>query len=368
MTYDNGVNSQHVEGDGTSALDTSKYNPRKMTSDERTSVIKAGAQFTRKSDEPWLLISGRFDSGGEHSTEDYVKNSLYAAFGYPAERDPYLTINVVLDSPGGSLDSAYTTALYLSAYAGKIDLYVPDRAKSASTLLALAANTVYLSPFGQLGPLDTQIPDPRNPTVSVSALDCYQSVDYVRTFGAMTIQTVFNALLHETNRRLLAIDLLQKACSFAENAVSPMLSQVTALDFGGWGRSLRIGEHYGRKLLEARGVPPEEAEHIANTLVFKYTHHFFPIDLREATDIGLDNVEPMEKEVYDGTLEIVRLCNNKDFVGFISPEESDKEKRGSLARRNRDGLRSARDETFSDRYELSDRYEHAQAEVHVGEY
>lgn len=358
MTDIDSATTQLLESDGLTALDTSQYNRKEMTQDERDAVVKAGVKFTRKMDEPWLLISGRFDSRGTHSTEDYVKNSLCAVFGYPKEPDPNLTINVVLDSPGGSLDSAYTTALYLSAYTETIELYVPDRAKSASTLLALAANKVHLSPFGQLGPLDTQIPDPRNPAVQVSALDCYQSVDYVRSFGAVTIKTVFDSLLHQTNRRgLLAMDLLQKACSFAESATSPMLAQVTTLDFGGWGRSLRIGEHYGRKLLEARGMAAEEAEDIARRLVFGYTHHYFPIDLREATSLGLGNVVPMDKETYDGTLEVVRLCDTKDFVGFISPKESQEEKRGSLARRNHGGFRFARDETFSDRYE------HAQAEV-----
>ena len=92
-------------------------------------------------------------------------------------------MKVLLNSRGGSLDSAYASALYLSAYAKHVEVYVPLIAMSASTLVAISANTIYMSAFGNLGPLDSQIRDPHNPTRWLSVLDCYQSFDYLRDFG-----------------------------------------------------------------------------------------------------------------------------------------------------------------------------------------
>lgn len=310
-----------------SASDNStQFDSRKMTPSERQAVITLGNEFAQRvGDGVWLLISGRFTSGnGEKSTESRVKEMLRYAFGYPEPGGSDLTLNVLLNSPGGSLDSAYTTVLYLSEYAKDLKVYVPDRAKSASTLLAVGADEVYLSAFGELGPLDTQIPDPRNPANTVSALDCYQSVDYVSAFGFKTITAVLPQLVNATERRISVNELLTTASTFALGAVTPSLRSVTALDFGGWGRSLRIGEHYARKLLQAKAKDGDQAraDRIAYQLVFGYTHHLFPIDYHEAERIGL-NVRKMDKDLYDEAIKVVEACHRKDFVGFLSKEQCD---------------------------------------------
>ena len=294
-----------------------------ITPDELKTVLDLGKTFARRMSGAWLLISGRFVSGiGEYSTEYVVRELLRDAFGYPKPGDSPQPINVLLSSPGGHLDSAYSTVLYLSAYTGELNVYVPGRAKSASTLLALGANNLYLSAFGELGPLDTQIPDPRNPAANnVSALDCYQSVDYVRDFGFKTITSVLPRLVESTERRIPVNDLLAVASSYAIGAIKPLLRTITTLDFGGWGRSLRIGERYARNLLRAKEKYSDRGRiDIAHQLVYGYTHHLFPIDINEATRIGLD-VTLMVEKTYDEAVDVVNACHGKDFVGFISEKE-----------------------------------------------
>ncbi len=293
-----------------------------MTPAERAQLRQVGGEFARDRG-TWLLINGRFSSGGEKSTDNLVKERLRQAFGYPAANRPARTLNVLLNSPGGSLDAAYAAALYLAAYAKDLRVHVPSRAKSASTLLAIGADKVYLSAFGELGPLDTQIPDPRNPANTVSALDCYQSVDYVRDFGFNTITSVLPQLVESTERRIPVSDLLAAASTFAIGAIQPVLSTITALDFGGWGRSLRIGEKYASKLLRAKTKDGDyaRADRIAYQLVYGYTHHPFPIDFHEAKRIGLD-VEPMDGATYDKAVEVLDACRHKSCVSFLSEEEA----------------------------------------------
>ena len=116
-----------------------------------------------------------------------------------------------------------------------------------------------MSPFGELGPLDTQIRDPRNPTDYISALDCYQSVDYVREFGFSTLSQALKQLAAVTQGKLLLTDSLDAAAQFAIGSITPMLSQTRSLDFGAWGRSLKMGERYAQILI-SRAAEAEQGK------------------------------------------------------------------------------------------------------------
>ena len=296
-----------------------------MTKDDARKVVDLGKEFTEFAasvgvEGPWMLISGKFL---EHDPlEDMVLRSCMRVFNYPnPEQYANRTINLLLDSPGGSLDGAFRTVLYLHRYAKYLDVYVPDRAKSASTLIALSARTIYMSPFGELGPLDTQIHDPRDPGTDISALDCYQSVDYVREFGFGTMEKALSLLSDKTRGQIALSDLLETASDFAIGAITPMLEGVRALDFGTWGRSLKIGEEYARRIVKAQNPDEARAKRIASSLVYGYTHHPFPIDIDEAVRLKL-RATLMKEEIYQRAREIVKSCHKKIFVDFISEKEA----------------------------------------------
>ena len=299
-----------------------------VTEGDRAAVLDAGLKLAEQVDGTWLLISGRFTSdNSQWGTEGMIRHMLdvISSAAPPDEAGSGHKLNILVDSPGGSLDSAYTTALYLSTYADDYVVYVPRRAKSASTLLALGAQKVFLSAFGELGPLDTQVRDLRNPVKKVSALDCYQSVDYVRDFGIRTTKEALDALIEYPRCQLAADEVLDTSIELALGMVTPILQSVTTLDFGGWGRSLRIGERYAINLLE-KGIPPQKLDRerirrIANQLVFGYTHHLFPIDYHEAKRIDLP-VELMTPQIYKAAIKVVEACKNKDLVGFLSKREA----------------------------------------------
>ncbi|WP_458244897.1 hypothetical protein [Streptomyces sp. MAI_2237] len=314
-----------------SALDVGlRAEAEKMTLAEYKAVVEAGHKLVQEAGGTWLLLHSEFVSDNrETGTEGHLRDMLRGAYGYPASEDNGydVELNVLLESPGGSLDSAYSSALYLAQYAKTVRVFVPGRAKSASTLVALGANELYLSPFGELGPLDTQISDPRNPASRVSALDCYQSVDYVRSFGIRTLQLVLPELIKQTDGKVAVETLLKTASDYTLGMVQPMLGSVTALHFGGWGRSLKIGEFYARRLLRmhADEVDDKRVDEIASRLVFDYTHHLFPIDHHEARRIHLP-VRMMDEVVYDKAVAVIEKCHRKDFIGFLSQEEAKKAK------------------------------------------
>src|SRR5215469_1942880 len=312
------------------------YYFREIDPAQRMAIRATGREFARMTGgDPCLLLIGRIlgDGAPGGSTEQRVQKSCQQRFGFPTP-EPERTINVILDSTGGPLDSAFRTVLYLSRYAGKVNMYVPRRAKSASTLIAVGASKLFMSPFGELGPLDTQIRDPRNPTDYISALDCYQSVDYVREFGFSTLSQALKQLATVTQGKLLLTDSLNAAAQFAIGSINPMLSQTRSLDFGAWGRSLKMGERYAQVLLSRAGqIEQGKAERIASRLVYGYTHHLFPIDINEATEMGL-NPEEMSQEQYETSIQIVRTCeDNQVCIEFVDVSARPAEPDGNLAAR-----------------------------------
>jgi hypothetical protein len=280
-----------------------------------------------------LVLIGRLIGVGDSgmSTERRVQVACQERFGFP-KAEPEETINVILDSTGGPLDTAFRTALYLSRYAANLNIYVPRKAKSASTLIAVAGSSIVMSPFGELGPLDTQIRDPRNPTDYISALDCYQSVDYVREFGFSTLSQALKQLAAVTQGKLLLTDSLDAAAQFAIGSITPMLSQTRSLDFGAWGRSLKMGQRYAQILISrAAELEQGKAEQIAERLVYGYTHHFFPIDVTEAREIGL-NPREMAEDVYQSAIDIVTTCNNNQIcIEFVDQVAGTAEQNGASA-------------------------------------
>lgn len=338
-----------LDGAGLQGLVSGRI-PQEMTEQERKVAIEAGASFAKEISHdyagPCLVVTGEFVPPGypTRTADAQVLECCLDAFGYQEKLGPDSEgrrINVLLDSPGGSLDSAFKIVRYLTWYASELNVYVPRRAKSASTLLALGAHRIYLSPFGELGPLDAQILDPRNPSTFISALDCYQSVDYVRKFGVNTMSQALSRLGSEAGRGSAFGDVLRAASSFGVGAIQPMLDRIIALDFGAWGRSLEIGEKYARQILKDNksmlnvrespdpgiGKPQmdgalDRAEEIARRLVYEYPHHLYFMDYREVIDIGL-KAEVMSESAYEAAMRVVELSEGKSFIDFVSNGEKE---------------------------------------------
>ena len=331
----NGFQGEEAGQNGALGLtDTASSYYREIDAVQRRKIQEQGRHFAELTDGgTCLVLVGRLIGVGDPgtSTERRVQAACQERFGFP-KPEPEETINVILDSTGGPLDTAFRTALYLSRYAAHLNIFVPRRAKSASTLIAVAGSSLVMSPFGELGPLDTQIRDPRNPTDYISALDCYQSVDYVREFGFSTLNQALKQLAAATQGKLLLTDSLTAAAQFAIGSITPMLSQTRSLDFGAWGRSLKMGQKYAQILISrAAEVEQGRAEKIAERLVYGYTHHFFPIDMTEARDMGL-NPQAMAEDVYQSTIEIVNTCNdNQICIEFVDQFAGTAEENGASA-------------------------------------
>ncbi len=70
-------------------------------------------------------------------------------------------LEVILDSPGGDLDSAIKLTRILRAHCDVLSVIVPFYAKSAATLVAISADELHMTPYAEVGPIDPQVADPQ---------------------------------------------------------------------------------------------------------------------------------------------------------------------------------------------------------------
>jgi hypothetical protein len=73
---------------------------------------------------------------------------------------PGESVDLLLQSPGGEIDAAEKIVYMCREIAGKFRVIVPEYAKSAATLIALASDEVIMGLASELGPIDAQLTGP----------------------------------------------------------------------------------------------------------------------------------------------------------------------------------------------------------------
>lgn len=85
-------------------------------------------------------------------------------------------LHLMLDTPGGDGEIAVRIARSMQARCENLTVIVPDRAKSAGTLLAMGAHKILMGPTSDLGPVDPQLQIP-GAHYWVAAKDLLAAVD-----------------------------------------------------------------------------------------------------------------------------------------------------------------------------------------------
>jgi hypothetical protein len=182
-----------------------------------------------------------------------------------------------LESPGGDAHAAYKLAVYLRTKFESVTVVVPDFAKSAATLLALAGDNIVMGRCAELGPLDMQ--EAREGEVHLrSALDTANSIE------ALFQRAINNAIVGGSHilvhTRLSREKTLKSTLEFAASFFQPLVQQLDPLAIYAAGEGLRVTVEYGARLLESRipGLSKDRAREQVGALVTGYPTHGFIID------------------------------------------------------------------------------------------
>jgi Serine dehydrogenase proteinase len=206
-------------------------------------------------------------------------------------------LDVLLDHYGGNLDAAFQLVVFLRNRCELLRVFVPDFAKSASTLVTLGADEVWMTDYAEIGPLDAQIPDPHDPDRQMSALDEFRSVDYLRTHSFEILNEVGKTLKRTTS--LPTKDRLRLSIDFTTQLMASMYSNVDPLHFGGSHRAVEMATEYGRRVMSRyayRNWALRDINNLLRKLTWDYPSHGFVIDIVEAEELGL-NVKLLDGEL-----------------------------------------------------------------------
>jgi hypothetical protein len=211
-------------------------------------------------------------------------------------------LDLVLESPGGDVEAAYLIARELRRQVSHLTAFVPYVAKSAATLLCLAADELVLGDLGELGPLDAQRHERQKGDfpMPTSGLAPFQSLEQLQQRATGMYDHLVRRIVSRSGMRVFEAG--SKAAELTSALYSPIYAQIDPHRLAESARSLEVGAQYAEKVLR-RYRPEVFARHgraLVERLVRAYPSHGFILDLEELEDLGLparasqgDEVVPM---------------------------------------------------------------------------
>lgn len=225
-------------------------------------------------------------------------------------------ITLVLDSPGGDLHSAYNLVRLLRARDKKLRVVVPRWAKSAATLVCLAADELVMTDVAELGPLDPQVRRPGEVSAH-SALDDYLSFQALNQEALTMIDLVTPFLVRRTGMNLQ--ELLPMAIDFTTKLFAPVYQGVNPLQHGASLRTVEISKQYAQKVLRMWSNV-KDVDQVSERITTGYPSHAYVVDVQEAKELGL-NVRPANADEQLVLAPLVMLSQRCTLVGTCDVAE-----------------------------------------------
>lgn len=223
------------------------------------------------------------------------------------------TLEILIHSSGGNAGAAYRIAKFFRRRCKTLNVIVPFQAKSAATLMCLAADNIYLSEYAELGPIDVQVTDHlERGAHPFSPLDEFKSLEFLRDYAIGSLD-YFTAVLLERSGMSIK-EALHESIPCITALMRPMFEKIDPLKFGEHKRMLSEGEEYAQRLLKAA----QNSNHVevAAKLVENYPVHDFVIDLEEAEELGLP-VKVLDNAEFEMLQESMRGLAHQGFYGFV---------------------------------------------------
>jgi hypothetical protein len=224
------------------------------------------------------------------------------------------TLELLLVSGGGHPDVAYKVVRFFQNHCNRLNVLVPLYAKSAATLMCLGAQAIYMGEWGELGPIDVQIPDPiERGDRPVSPLDEFKSMEFLKEH-AVELLDYFSSELE--SRGMSVKEALEASMPCVVGMMRPLYEGIDPIVMGEHRRSLAVGEQYADRLL--RGLRNAHRVEIVERLIWGYPSHGFVIDRAEAKALGLPVVKLSEAEdrlLREAVLEVVD--HDTSYRGFV---------------------------------------------------
>ncbi len=206
---------------------------------------------------------------------------------------------LVLATLGGDAHAAYKIARYLQTLYGSYKVCIAGLCKSAGTVIAVGAEELVFSPYGELGPLDVQLTKSDDLAGQVSGLN----IDEALTTLEVRATKLFHTLIQDITGASSGIVSFHTASHSASEIVGALYAQIFAKidpeETGSRQRAMRIGVDYCRRLNNNSNNMEERSIDLLARRT--YPDHSFVIDLTEAQSLfkNVREVNPQEKSMIE---------------------------------------------------------------------
>ena len=266
----------------------------------------------------FYLYSGVIDRDGANKFIDLVEQSK-------SHRD---NVALILTTNGGTADAAYRVTRYLKRSYKKFALYVLGPCKSAGTLLALGADEIVMSCWGEFGPLDVQLIKRDDLAFRNSGLDIAEALKEIKNHAFDTFEKQFIEMISRSGGTISTKMAADIGKALAVGLLSPITQQIDPLQIGEVQRALRVASDYAERLkADPRTI---------TRLIRGYASHSFVIDYDEAKDLfpSVRLTTPLESQLERSLLIFSEEATGHDcireqyphagpIIAFLNPEAED---------------------------------------------
>jgi hypothetical protein len=201
----------------------------------------------------------------------------------------YEQLDLVIQSGGGNIHSAYQIIEILRLHANKLNACVPFWAKSAATLLCVGCDLIILDELSELGPLDTQIAEEKKggKVEFTSALNPFKTLEQLQKFSIETLDMGVRTV--QIRSGLDLDDCIKHAIDFVGATTGPLFNKLDPEKLGEYSRALKVGADYAERLARRyKNWDDKKRGQVISKLVYEYPSHDYIIDYHELNDIGFE--------------------------------------------------------------------------------
>ena len=232
-------------------------------------------------------------------------------------------LDLIVAGPGGVSEAAYLVARELRRRFTHLTAYVPFEAKSAATLLCLAADELVLGDLGELGPLDQQYEAKQTADYPLSTSQLLPGVALRQLQDGAT--ACYDALVRRIVKEsgLRPLEAGSKAAELVGTLYAPLVQQLDPARLAECARGLAVGKAYAERVLRRYrpALWAESGPQLLERLVQDYATHNFVLDREELAEVGLPTRAPDDTEVAllnQLALALIAFGTDDDLIALVT--------------------------------------------------
>jgi len=169
-------------------------------------------------------------TGDRPSMQAQINNDAVDLFGDHLDAIfPTRKISLILYTLGGNTMAAWNLVNTLRMFGDELEIIVPNKARSAGTLMCLGADTIVMTKQATLGPIDPSLSGPLNPQIPGAAPDARAAVSVEAVKGYIEMAKRDFGVKSGADMAKILTDLSNKVHPLVLGAIFRSRSQIQSL-------------------------------------------------------------------------------------------------------------------------------------------